>query len=418
MLLTPSLRLCFCLCLGVTGCDEAGSAKPAPPVPSEPAPAPPARPPSDPVPAPAGPTPAPPKPLVLDATPPKLAPIDEATKAKAASLVGQVDGLKFPFEIGRDAANALAFVHLAHTSEAPNVVAAALRGMARTHSTSPKPDARLVDADYHAVVAYRLASPDVTIAEAAFEAAHVSTDVEPPSSAVVDVLVAIAQAHANPAARYLALDALKEVRSPTAPIQAAFLRAIDDASVPFVALSLEALTGLSSGFVERGRLMTRLTTLLASPDAGLRGQAAEVMTEMARDDADRKEIVELLLPLLDDPHPYPRAAAAYAMGSMRHGPASAKLVALFDDLEGARFRVEGWANLDGSASDESLIVLSGDSVAAAALMALSLISLKTSTPFEYAADVVYDARGHADYTAALAKGKAWYAAHGHELPGE
>lgn len=405
--------LLLSLCIGFAGCDDAGSAKPAPRVPVEPAPAPA---PSEPTPAPQPPTPAPRRPLVLDATPPKLAPIDEATKAKAESLVGQVDGLSFPFEVERDVANAKAFLHLAHTAEAPNVVAAALRGMATTHATTPKPDARLVDADYHAIVAYRLASPDPTIVSAAFEAAHDSTDVEPPSAAVVDALVEIAQYHENLTARYLALHALSEMSSPTAPVQAAFLRALDEPSVPFLALSLETMDFLAAKFVDRAAVMTRLTALLASPDAGVRGQAAEVMTQMARDEADRKELVKLLLPLMDDPHPYPRAAAAYAMGVMRHLPAAAKLVALFDDLEPAQFRVEGWANLDGSASDKKLIVNLGDSVASVALMALSLLSTKTDAEFEYSADLVHDERGHADYTAALAKGKAWYEANKDELP--
>lgn len=405
--------LLLSLCVGFAGCDDTGSAKPAPQVPVEPAPAPA---PVEPTPALQPPTPAPRKTLALDANPPKLAPIDEATKAKAESLVGQVDGLSFPFEVGHDVANAKAFLHLAHTAEAPNVVAAALRGMATTHETTPKPDARLVDADYHAIVAYRLASPDLTIASAAFEAAHESTDVEPPSAAVVDALAEIAQYHENLTARYLALDALREMSSPTGPVQAAFLRALDEPSLPFVALSLEAMEYLSVKLVDRAALMTRLTTLLASPDAGVRGQVAEVLTQMARDEADRKELVKLLLPLLDDPHPYPRAAAAYGMGVMRHEPAAAKLVAMFDDLEPARFRVEGWANLDGSASDKILIVNLGDSVASVALMALSLLSTKTDAEFEYAADVVHDGRGHADYTAALAKGRAWYEANKHKLP--
>ena len=419
MLLTRSHRLAYCLCLCLAACDDASPAKPAPQAPPEPAPAPPARAtplPEPPAPTPPAPAPEPPKKLTLDATPPKLAPVDDATKAKAAGLVGQVDGLSFPFAVASDVTNARAFLHLAHTSEAPNVVAAALRGMARTYAITPKPDAPLIDADYHAVVAYRLASPDVTIASAAFEAAHSSTDVEPPSAAVVGVLVEIAQHHESLAARYLALDALSEMSSPTGPVQGAFLQALDDASVPFVALALEEMTFLAAKIVDRAALMTRLTERLASPDAGVRGGVAEVMTQMARDDADRKELTKLLLPLLDDPHPYPRAAAAYAMGVMRHGPASAKLVAMFDDLELARFRVEGWANLEGSASDTTLMVMSGDSVASVALMALSLISTKTATPLDYAADVVYDARGHADHTAALAKGKAWYEAHQHELP--
>lgn len=420
MLLQRSLLLS--LCVGFVGCDDTGSAKPAPPVPVEPAPQVKVEPTPqvkvEPTPAPQTPTPEPRKALALDATPPKRAPVDDATKATAESLVGRVDGLEFPYEVERDVANAQAFLHLAHTAEAPNVVAAALRGMATTHATTPKPDARLVDADYHAIVTYRLASPDLTILSAAFETAHRSTDVEPPSAAVVGALVEIAQYHENLTARYLALAALSELSSPTGPVQAAFLRALDEPSLPFVALSLDAMAFLSVKFVDRAAVMTRLTTLLGSPDAGVRGQAAEVMTQMGRDDADRKELVKLLLPLLDDPHPYPRAAAAYAMGVMRHMPAAAKLVAMFDDLEPARFRVEGWANLDGSASDESLIVNLGDSVASVALMALSLLSTKTDAEFEYAADVVHDARGRGDYTAALVKGKAWYEANKHKLPSE
>lgn len=411
------------MCLGFAGCDDASSTKPAPAPPAaptpkptvEPAPAPPA--PVKPAPA-AEPTVAPRKTLALDATPPKLAPVDEGTKAKAEALVGRVDGLSFPYEVQRDTTNAKAFLHLAHTAEAANVVAAALRGMATTYEPTPKADVPAVDADYHAVVAYRLASTDPAIASAAFEAAHDSTKVEPPNAAVVAALVEIAQHHENLAARHLAIDALSEMKSATGPVQAAVLRALEEPSVAFVALSLEAMTFLFVQFVDRAALMKRLTTLLASPDAGVRGQVVEVLTQMGRDDADRKELVTLLLPLLDDPHPYPRAAAAYAMGVMRHMQAAAKLVAMFDDLEPAKFRIEGWANLDGSAKADSLAVNLGDSVASVSLMALSLLSTKTDAEFEYAADVVPDAKGGADYTAALAKGKAWYEANKGKLPSE
>lgn len=396
----------FALFVCVTACDKAPAPDPEPSATTvEPTRA---EPPAAPV-AVVAPTPPP----VVKAPPPTFVPppADEATKAKAKALVEAIDRGEFPYELTRDDANTPAFLYLAQTATEPVVVAGALRTIASRYSSMKLEGRRLVDADYHAVVAYRLSSTDDSVLTAAFEAAGNSTEATPPDAAVVAILLDHARAHPSVVGRLLALEALSKIGKPNGAVQAAFMTALDDESDAFVALVLDAMEHRGDQFADVGALEAKLTARLSDPYPAIRGAAAACFGRLGMLDADKRESVGAqLIPLLDDPDPYVRGEAVYALGAMHRMDAAPKIVALFDDASEARIVIDGWTHLDGSADRRRLLAPTASSVQGTALMALSLLSGQTDTKFEYIDDIVRDGKGGEDYTAAVAKGKTWYAA--------
>ncbi len=357
-------------------------------------------------------TPTPP-PAVQAPPPPAFVPppADEATKAKAKSLVDAMDRGEFPYDLRRDDANTPAFLYLAQTATEPVVVAGALSTIASRYSERKVEGRRLVDADYHAVVAYRLSSKDDTVLTAAFEAAGNSTEVTPPDAAVVAILLDHARAHPSAVGRLLALEALGKIAKPNGAVQAVFMTALDDESDPFVALVLDAMEHRADQFADVGALEAKLTARLSDPYPAIRGAAAACFGRLGMLDADKRESVGTqLMPLLDDPDPFVRGEAVYALGAMLRMDAAPKIVALLDDAREARIVIDGWTHLDGSADRRRLLAPTASSVQGTALMALSILSGQTDAKFEYLDDIVRDGKGGEDYTAAVAKAKTWYAA--------
>lgn len=359
-----------------------------------------------------------PDPLVLDTTRPALTFADEATKTAAAALAKEIDGLKFPFDVVKIEANALPFLHLAHTADDVALAAAALDAMARRYSAGDTKGSRKVDADYHAVVAYRLASDDPTILAAALRAARNSAETVPPDAKVVGVLVDRAHHHDNLGGRFAALDALHNVKAPTGPIQIAFEHALTETSPQFLALTLDAMGFMGDKMARRDAFEQTVVELTKHPEAIVRGEAVPVLANMARFSDGKDRAVKVLLPLLDDPEPSVRAQAVYAMGAMRWMESAAKLVELLDDTGSTRIEVDGWTNLDGSASRPSLGVSTSKTVGSVAVMSLSLLSTKTDAEFEFAEDIVRDGKGGEDYGPAIDKARAWYAANKDQLDAE
>lgn len=345
----------------------------------------------------------------LDKTRPTLSFADEAVKAKAEELLKVLDAGEFKFKISDDENNALALLHLAHTAEDSGTAAAALNAIAIGYSDRKREGDRLADADYHAVVAYRLATDDLHILAAAFKAAKNSTGVKPPDPKVVAALLDHAHHQSTLAGRMLALDALSQLSPATGPVQIAFLHALEHESPAFVALALRAMR--SRDFAERASLEARLVAFVSHADPGVRAQAANALVELDYSKGARARYTKVLLPLLDDPHPVVRGEAAWGLGGMRSRAAAEKLVALLDDNRQARLDLDGWTHMDGSADRQILSATSSGTVASVAMLALSLLSNTTDTPFNYQDDVVTEGSFRDwDYGPAIAKTKAWYAA--------
>jgi hypothetical protein len=97
--------------------------------------------------------------------------LDEAQKAKAKELEGQVKNAAFPYKEQREASNAKVFAYLAATSKEAPVIAAALKGMAATYSASPRAKNKaLVDDIYRGVVLARIDDPKPQVQAAAVRA--------------------------------------------------------------------------------------------------------------------------------------------------------------------------------------------------------------------------------------------------------
>src|SRR5690606_2055100 len=94
---------------------------------------------------------------------------DDGVEKKAKELEGQVENASFPAEVSKNKANAAAVVHLATTSDKPEVQVAALRAMKSLFTTSDKDDKRvLVSEGYRAAVMKGLESEDGKVQKEAF----------------------------------------------------------------------------------------------------------------------------------------------------------------------------------------------------------------------------------------------------------
>lgn len=351
-----------------------------------------------------------PEKLGLDTTRPTLSFADEVTKAAAAELAKEIDGLKFPYRLVKVEANALAFLHLAHTADDVAEATAALDAIATRYSSRNTNGSRKVDANYHAVVAYRLASDDANILTAAFGAAKHSAETVPPDEKVLGILVDRAHHHPSLSGRFLALDVLHRVRAMSGAIQAAFEHALTETSPQFLALTLDSMEHTGDKMAKRDAFEQTVVAFTKHEEVSVRGAAVAVLANMRGSDEQRDRIASVLLPLLDDPAPSVRAEAVYAMGAMRRVETAAKLVELLDDTGATRLDVDGWTNIDGSASRPTLGVSMSNTVGSVAVMALSLLSTTTDAEFEFAQDIIRDGKGGEDYGPAIEKAKTWYAA--------
>ena len=339
---------------------------------------------------------------------PALTFADAATKARAAELAGKLEGGSFSYKL-RTVADALAFLHLAHTSEDSVVTAAALDAIATVYWGRNSDKYRKIDSNYNAVVAYRLASEHPAVKTAALAAAGRSMDAEPTDPTLTELLLGQATEDNPPATRVMALKALAGAKPFTGPIQAVFIKAFDAKSDAIVALALEAITHYASRFSEREALVAKLTALTKSDHPGVRGKALAALCNVSHEEAHRERTAKLALEMLADDNAYVRGEAVYAIGQLRRLGLAGEIIKKLDDDADAAFAIDGWTKLDGSADRERLVAPGGRSVTAAALLSLSLLSTATDNKFEYVKDIVREGPGKEDYGPAVKKAKAWYA---------
>lgn len=316
-------------------------------------------------------TPAMPEPVTLDREPPTLTTIDEAARTRAKELSDSFER-SFSYQVG-NRHNALALLHLAHTATEVGLVAEALVGISRAYGPKQTDDDRALDADYFAVVRYRLASEDPRIEEAAFVAAQEGMKAVPADPGLLALLVDRAYRHPKLSGRLEALGGLSSMHSPPKQVDDAFVHALDDESASLVALTLEQL-GYDIGLrlPDQGRLELRLTGFLTHADPGVRGMAAAALAERTPyDDAERRRIAGLVAPLGRDPHWFVRLCSLDARVEVDDPSVVPALIELLDDQAENAFVIEGWVQLDGSRTSERLSsAVLGDTLSEAAVTLL------------------------------------------------
>jgi hypothetical protein len=347
-----------------------------------------------------------PTPLTLDREAPTLTTIDDAARARAQDLAASFKG-HFSYDVG-NRHNALALLHLAHTAPDGTLVAQALGAMARSYGPAQTQEDRVFDADYFAVVRYRLVSDDPQIEAAAFEAAREGMAAEPADPALLALLVDRAYYHPQPEGRVLALVALDKMSSPTKEVENAFHHALHDESPALVTFTLKVL-GYSIGWrlPDKPRLERRLLELAVHADPGVRGMAAVVLAKHAPyDERERKRLAGLIAPLGADPHWFVRLCSLAARVQLGDQSVLPALVAMLDDQTKNELRVEDWVQLDGSSKSEVVFSgIYGDTLSIAAVRLLADATKGQPHAFDPTPPDFHDMPS--SYRRALAEAKTW-----------
>jgi hypothetical protein len=347
-----------------------------------------------------------PTPLTLDREPPTLTTIDDAARARAQDLAASFQG-HFSYEVG-NRHNALALLHLARTATDVKLVKEALEAMAHSYGPKQTEEDRAFEADYFAVVRYRLASDEPPIEEAAFKAAREGMAAEPADPALLALLVDRAYYHPKPEGRVLALVALDKMRSPTKEVENAFHHALHDESTALVTLTLTVLGYSIGGMLpDQARLEQRLLELVVHADPGVRGMAAVVIADRAPyDERERTRLAGLIAPLGADPHWFVRLCALAARVDLDDPSVLPALVAMLDDQTKNELRVEDWVDLDGSSKSEVVYSgIYGDTLSIAAVRLLADATKGQPHAFDPTPPDFHDMPS--SHRRALAEAKAW-----------
>lgn len=314
--------------------------------------------------------------------------------------------------------NARIFLSLAEAAADEQLATAALRALQTTwtHSERYAAQLQLLTPEYAQVVALRLLDERPTVQAAAMQASTKCLLGESPDHTVVARLVLLATESPSPAARYEALEALSqssEIR--THPEQIApFVHALDAPEAWLVSGSLLRLVGFGAAWPEQENLRAALRQLLTHADPGVRGRAATTLSSIVGPaDARRDDVARALLPLLSDPHPFPRSASATALAWLDYRPAVHALVALLDDPTPDTYDLRGYTRLDGTPGWSHHDGSPWSRVDDAALRALQTFSGRLGGRFTF--DIQRE-RLALDLAAAARAARDWYTSVRDQLP--
>jgi HEAT repeat protein len=255
--------------------------------------------------------------------------------------------------------NAPLFLHLAQDSQDPELVAGALQGMGQSWTWNPRlAQKRLVEPRYHAVVLRRLDDKHGPTLGRAMEAALNSVAGDEPDAGIMAKLAALAAPDQPPAQRYAALDTLGRARhfQKHEAATRAFLQALDAPEPWLVSSALFRLPFVAHDLREREGFYAKARALMGHDDPGVRGRAA-LLAAATAPDADKAEVAQGLLKLLDDADPYVASCAASALGrtgELKHVPRLLKLLDdkrrnVYDQRDFTRLTGEkGWVHHEGS----------------------------------------------------------------------
>jgi HEAT repeat protein len=351
------------------------------------------------------------------ATPSALVVLSDAEQARVPEVLAELRNGSFSRSVVIHD-NARVLLSLAETSTDPSVATAALRGLLTTWTHSPRYAERmaLVTPEYAAIVLRRMGDQDAGVQAAAIKASIKCLLGDSPNAEVATRLSELATRHPSPAGRHEALEALwhSSVIVDTPSHIAPFVAALDAPEPWLISGSLFRLGAFGAGWPEQGPLRARLRELLAHADPGVRGRAATALsTIVGPQAADRDTVAQAILPLLRDPHAYPRSAAATALAWLDYRPAVHELVTLLDDTASNVYDLRDFTLLDGTPGLSHHDGSPWSRVNDAALRALQSFSSRVGTRFTF--DVQHE-RVDTDLAAAAGVARAWYQSVRAELP--
>jgi HEAT repeat protein len=338
----------------------------------------------------------------------------DSVEEKAKALEGQVKNASFPAEVSKDKENAAALVHLATTSENPEVQVASLRAMKSLFTTSDKDDKRvLVDDGYRAAVLKGLDSKDGKVQKEAFSASQLVVGGNQPDPKITEKLIDLAKGHPSVAGRMEAFSALRshQNRHNSEAAMGAWLEALDAEEAALVSM---ALWTAPTNPKNPEPLWNKAKELLQHADAGVRGRAAQLLGKMVGgDEAKAKEVSEALTPLLSDENAFTKSAAADGLATTNHPAAVHAIVKLLDDTASNTYDIKDYEELDGRAGWLHHDGSAWSTVQDAALYALKRLSGKTKERFDYKVEAKTK---DDDLKRSAEEAKAWYGKVKAEIP--
>lgn len=270
-----------------------------------------------------------------------------AQKKIAQGLAKKVDKQtwRFPPEDANKASNAKLFTYLAATSEAPEVVGAALQGMYGAYSAH---SARKLkpDEDFNQVVLKQLKSDNPKLAARALKAARTSMSGKEANVELIAAVVALGPKYPTGPGRYALIDSLRVVSSKHRDdkLMALLIESLD-APEPYVqSYALQALYRATRSIKDTEGLKAKALSLAKHDNVGVRGRAIELLGALGKDDP---VVVSTVLAALNDSHPYVRSEAAESLARLRHKEAIPALVKMVEAKERNRYMLKDWKTLDG-----------------------------------------------------------------------
>jgi hypothetical protein len=301
-----------------------------------------------------------------------LTPDEEGRAQAMADSLGEYARDFSPEEVA-EPKNAPRFLWLAAHAPRKPVVCAALSAL---RSAGAREGRKLPAQDVCRVVSHHLGSSDPEIAALAVQATFALRDGSCPTA--IDRVVEIAR-HPDPGMRCVAVDELCYLRGARElpQVVATYARAVADPAPGVAAMALFRIATCGA-WARSEELLAAARPQLRHPEPGVRGLAADVVVCLGRENP---WVVEELLRLLEDAHPYVRAAAAEGLGSLDDPSVIHALILRVDDHEGSRYSLPVKLPTGNS---ESMAYQAGpyNQVRDEVLRAIAGASRKLQSPFE------------------------------------
>lgn len=273
-----------------------------------------------------------------------------------------------------DPKNHTAFLYLAAQGKSPELVAAALSGIAAVYSRVPQEEPERTDLTN--VIVRRLSSTEPRLAARAAQAARLLAAERPPQREVIRAIEQrLHQAKTSP--EVLAFMEPLERTSGTLLQSKTVTQVVDTllSEASSAALLIEACTlgvNLADRVEEhRAKLEPRLSTLSEHSDPGVRAAALRLLPKVSRDAVQSKA---RLIEALRDDSSYVRASSASALGETQDLAVVHHLMALIDDNGANKYVLGDFKRLDGSEGRLSLGDAALANVSAVALTAIERLS--------------------------------------------
>jgi HEAT repeats len=314
--------------------------------------------------------------------------------------------LNFPKKEAARKQNARLFTYAAATATKHQRIVAGLSAMRLSYG----PGKAKVDADFANVVAYHLKSKDPIVLQKAFVAAGVGLQGLGAKTPLLAEVLSVGAQQSSSAGRLAALSALRNLAADqhTEETVQLFAASLGDKEPSVVASALSGLSQASAAVKTAAPIVEQTLPLAKHADPAVRGLAIEVLGKIA---GDRPETTATALAALSDTHPFVRASACNALGSVGQASAIHALVPLVEDGASSHYELGGWKQLSGKPSSiefeaSPLRTVSDAAQRAVATLSAGGLKLEPVAKQETAAGL----KRNADAT------KAWYASEKPRLP--